>query len=198
MLRLVWALARASGAWLRRLPREAAVALGAEGLDQPRRPTRLWQTILVIIPLSLLGYRLIGGLTLVMTPSIDAWGVRPDSGPIVQGDLVTFTLSHPLAGPNPVSVTKYVLCMPGHELSVIEKASIHGDEEGDGWYYCDGEFLGISKPFGTNGQRLDHLRWSGVIPPGEAYVGSSHPSGLDSRYFGLVRLDRLTRMKRVF
>jgi type IV secretory pathway protease TraF len=152
----------------------------------------------IILPLALLGHWMVPQWTWVMSPSITAWAVRPAPGSIRQGDLVQFTLSHPLAGPKPVSVTKYALCLPGHELTTIEKASIHGGDGHDGWYYCDGELLGVSKPFGTNGQPLDHLRWSGRVPSGKAYVGSPHSNGFDSRYFGFVPLGRLTRMERVF
>lgn len=198
MLRLAWVSARAAARRLRALPRQCAVALGAEGLGQPRRPARLWKAYLFVVPLALVGYWLVPQLTWVMSPSIEAWAVRPAPGRIVKGDLVMFTLSHPLAGPEPVKVTKYALCLPGNVLTVIEKASIHVGDEVDGWYYCDGELLGISKPFGTNGQRLEHMRWSGVVPPGKAYVGSGHPSGFDSRYFGFIPVNEMTRMKRIF
>ena len=120
-----------------------------------------------------------------MSPSIDAWLVRKAPGPIHRGDFVSFTLSHPLAGPKPVDVTKMALCLPGDRIDWIEKPSsasgpIHPGEW-DGWYYCNGKLLGISKPYGHNGQKLDHWRpMIGTIPPGMIYVGSSHASGFDT------------------
>jgi len=197
MLRLAWIAGKALVRWLRRLPREAAVALGAPGLDQAARPERFWQACAIVLPLAMLAALGIPQIVWVMSPSIDAWGLRPAPGPIAKGDFVTFMLSHPLAGPRPVNVTKYALCMPGESLTMIEKPSPHDPAKRDGYYYCDGVLLGVSKPFGRNGKRLEHLHWQGRLPAGRVYVGSHHPSGFDSRYFGPVPLERLTRMERV-
>ena len=135
---------------------------------------------------------------LVMSPSIDAWAVRAAPGPIEKGDFVLFMLSHPLAGPEPVKVTKRALCMPGERISLIEKPSTMEPHAMDGWYYCDGVLLGVTKPYGRNGQRLDYWRPDhGLIPPGLIYVGSLHPSGFDSRYYGPVPIARLTRMEKL-
>ena len=68
----------------------------------------------------------------------------------------------------------------------------------DGWYYCNGQLLGISKPLGHDGRRLQHFHPAQrLIPAGLIYVGSHHPSGFDSRYYGPVAISRLTRMERV-
>jgi type IV secretory pathway protease TraF len=83
-------------------------------------------------------------------------------------------------------------------LSEIERPSRRAPGKKDGWYYCDGQLVGISKPFGRKGQPLMHLLWGRrSIPVGFAYVGSAHPDGFDSRYYGPVSIDRLTRMERV-
>src|SRR3546814_9841466 len=84
---------------------------------------------------------------LVMSPSIDAWAVRAAPGPIEKGDFVLFMLSHPLAGPEPVKVTKRALCMPGERISLIVKPSTMEPHAMDGWYYCDGVLLGVTKPY---------------------------------------------------
>lgn len=200
MLRLVWALASALASFwprLRRLPRTAAVALGAPGLGQPARPARLWQALGVVLPVALIAGMLLPQVTLVMSPSIDAWAVRKAPGPITKGDYVMLTLQHPIAGPEPVSVTKYALCTPGDRLTKIETPSVAAPNAFDGHYFCNGQPLGVSLPYGVHGQKLDHMQWSGVIPPGMIYVGSHHPRGFDSRYFGLVPISRLTRMERL-
>lgn len=200
MLRLFWALVRAlRSLWprLRRLPRKAAVALGAEGLDEPARPDRLWQAMGFTLPIALGAALLLPQVTLVMSPSIDAWAVRVSPGPIHKGDYVRFTLQHPIAGPRPVSVTKHVLCVPGDRLDRIEKPSLSGAKEWDSYYFCNGALLGVSLPFAGNGMRLRHLEWSGTIPPGKVYVGSHHPRGFDSRYIGLLPISSLTRMERL-
>lgn len=200
MLRLFWALAKVlRSLWprLRGLPGKAAVALGAEGLGEPARPERLWQALAIVVPMALFAGCALPKINLVMSPSIDAWAVHEAPGPIAKGDYVRFMLRHPIAGPKPVSVTKYALCMPGERLTHIETPSVSAPHAWDGHYFCNGELLGVSLPIGLHGLRLQHLQWSGVIPAGMVYVGSHHPRGFDSRYFGLVPINRLTRMERL-
>lgn len=193
----LWWLAKAFLQGLWRLPGEAAVALGAEGPGQPARPALLLMTILLVTPLSLGCWWTMTQVTFVMSPSIRAWAVRPDPGPIAKGDYVMFRLSHALAGPEPVSVTKRALCMPGDRLDMIEKPSRLDPREWDGWYFCNQVLLNVSKPFARDGMHLPHLLWGGTIPPGLVFVGSSAPNGFDSRYFGPVPLSALLRMKRI-
>lgn len=197
MLRLAFNAAKAGWTELKNLPLKAAVALGSSGLGQPPRPDQLWKAYGIVLPVGLLTLWAIPQVTIVMSPSIDAYLVRKVPGPIARGDLVSFTLSHPLAGPKPVGVTKYALCFPGERISMIEKPSMTPGKW-DGWYFCEGRLLGVSKPYGHNGLALDH--WypdNGRILPGTIYVGSSHASGFDSRYYGPIAVERLTRMEKV-
>ena len=198
MLSHAWKAGKQLAIKLKELPRRAAVALGSEGLGQPARPGRLWKACAIVIPSGLFACWAMNQVTWVMSPSIDAWAVRAAPGPIEKGDFVLFMLSHPLAGPEPVKVTKRALCMPGERISLIEKPSTMEPHAMDGWYYCDGVLLGVTKPYGRNGQRLDYWRPDhGLIPPGLIYVGSLHPSGFDSRYYGPVPIARLTRMEKL-
>lgn len=198
MLRLAWETGKALWPELKLLPLRAAVALGSAGLGEPPKPDRLWKAMLLVSPIALVTYWAIPQLTWVMSPSIEAWAVRPAPGPIGKGDFVMFMLSHPLAGSKPVKVTKQALCLPGEILSQTEKPSSRAPGQSDGYYYCGRTLIGISKPFGRNGRKLDHLAWGRKpIPAGFVYVGSSHPSGFDSRYYGTVAIERLTRMERV-
>lgn len=200
MFRLFWLLVKAlTGLWPRLLclPRKAAIALGAPGPSNAPRPWRLWLAMLVVLPIALFAALLVPQVTLVMTPSIEAWAVRKAPGPIRRGDYVMFTLRHPIAGPKPILVTKHALCLPGDRLTMIETPSSQAIRPLDGRYYCNGVLLGQSLPFAHNGLKLEHMRWSGVIPSGMAYVGSSHPRGFDSRYLGLLPIARLTRMERI-
>ena len=198
MLSLAWKAGKHLAIGLKGLPRRAAVALGSPGLGEPARPDRLWKATAIVVPLGLLTCWAMQQAILVMSPSIDAWAVRAAPGPIQKGDFVLFMLSHPLAGPEPVKVTKRALCMPGERISLIEKPSTMEPHAMDGWYYCDGVLLGVTKPYGRNGQRLDYWRPDhGLIPPGLIYVGSLHPSGFDSRYYGPVPIARLTRMEKL-
>lgn len=198
MLRLVYLAARSLWPRLKALPREAALALGGAVGEHPANPRRLALSIAIIAPIACLTWAAIPAVTIVMSPSINAWAVRKAPGPIHKGDLVMFKLSHPIAGPRPVSVTKRALCMPGERLHEVERRSVHDGTVTGSLYYCGAHYLGASRPFGRNGQRLDHLRWGDhPLPPGFIYLGSDHPDGFDSRYFGPVQVSRLTRMERV-
>ena len=48
------------------------------------------------------------------------------------------------------------------------------------------------------GRALPSVLPEGVIPPGMALVLADHPGSFDSRYFGLVPLDALQKVKPVF
>jgi len=197
MLRLAWNAGKALWSEIKLLPLRAAVALGSAGLGQPPRPEQLWKAFGIVLPIGLLTWWAIPQVTWVMSPSIHAWAVRAAPGAIRKGDLVSFTLSHPLAGPKPVAVTKYALCLPGDRIDMIEKPSMTPGAW-DGWYFCNERLVGVSKPIGHSGQRLIHWRPdTRRIPPGMIYVGSSHASGFDSRYYGPVDIGRLRRMERV-
>ena len=197
MLVAVWKAGKALWPKVKLLPLRAAVALGSSGLGEPPRPQRLWTGMVIVLPVGLAAWWAIPQVTWVMSPSIDAWAVRAAPGIIRRGDLVSFRLSHPIAGPNPVNVTKYALCMPGDRISMIEKPSMTRGAM-DGWYYCNSRLLGVSKAHAHDGRRLDHWRPdNGRILPGTIYVGSAHESGFDSRYYGPVAIQKLTRMERV-
>ncbi|WP_232494512.1 S26 family signal peptidase [Novosphingobium kaempferiae] len=200
MLRLYLVFARTLlAAWiaLGQLPRQAASALGAADGDQPARPARFTLVLLVVLPSALFAALVMPRIHLVMTPSIDAYAVRVSPGPIRRGDYVMFTLRHPVAGPNAVQVTKHALCLPGDRLTLSERPSAHAPSATGVHYYCNGRLLGVSLPEARGGLKLEHMNWSGVIPPGLAYVGSPHPRGFDSRYLGLLPIARLTRMERI-
>lgn len=200
MLRLCLVFASTlSVAWiaLAQLPRQAATALGAADGFQPARPARFILVLLIVLPSALFAALVMPQIHLVMTPSIDAFAVRVSPGPIRRGDYVMFTLRHPVAGPKAVKVTKHALCLPGDRLTMTERPSAHAHGPMDGHYFCNGVLLGVSLPMARSGLKLEHMRWSGVIPPGMAYVGSTHPRGFDSRYLGLLAISSLTRMERI-
>lgn len=200
MLRLALVLFNALGAlWhrLRSLPREAASALGAPAPGRPAAPRRLWIALALILPIAFGAAVAMPRIVLVMSPSIDAWAVRKAAGPIRRGDYVMFELRHPIAGPEPVSVTKLALCVPGDRLTKIEMPSRMSRTAMDARYFCNGHRLGTTLPFAGNGMKLEHMQWSGIVPPGMVYVGSHHPQGFDSRYFGLLPITKLTRMARL-
>jgi conjugal transfer pilin signal peptidase TrbI len=200
MLRVLWVLYKSFCALLvllRDLPREAAAALGVCGPEKPPDNHRLAVALAVTLPIALGAAMAMPNIALVMTPSIDAWAVRKAPGPIQRGDYVMFELQHPIAGPQSVLVTKLALCMPGDRLTKIEMPSRLSVTAMDARYFCNGHRLGTTLPLAANGMKLDHMQWSGIVPPGMVYVGSHHPLGFDSRYFGLLPIAKLTRMARL-
>lgn len=197
MLSLIWRAGKRGVLELKDLPLRAAVALGASGMGQPARPIQLFKAYGIVLPIGLMAWWAMPQITLVATPSIAAWVIYRAPGTIQTGDLVSFTLSDPIAGPKPVSVTKYALCLPGERITMVERASAVG-ETFDGWYYCNDRLLGISKPRARDGRPLIHWQPSGdIIPAGMVFVGSSSPDGFDSRYYGPVAIGRLTRMEKL-
>jgi type IV secretory pathway protease TraF len=197
VFKLAFKAARSAWPEIRLLPLRAAVALGSAGLGEPPRPDRLWKAMAVILPIGVTMYWAIPQVTWVMSPSIAAIAVRASSGPIRKGDYVMFVLSHPLAGAKPVNVTKLALCLPGERIEMIEKPSMTPGAW-DGWYYCNEHLLNVSKPVGRNGMKLEHWQPKlGTIPEGFIFVGSHHPDGFDSRYYGPVAIERLKRMEKV-
>jgi len=197
MLSLVWHLAKRAVLATRDLSLRAAVALGAAGLGQPPRPIQLLKAYGIVLPVGFLTWWAIPQATLVMSPSIDAWLIHRAPGPIFRGDLVSFSVSHPIAGPKPVNVTKYALCMPGDRIAMIERPARQPGVR-DGYYFCNDRLLGVSKARAQDGRALTHWRPdSPVILPGMIFVGSPHPDGFDSRYYGPVAIERLTRAKKL-
>ncbi|WP_408591263.1 S26 family signal peptidase [Novosphingobium sp.] len=182
---------------IRLLPLRAAVALGSSGLGQPLRPAQLWKAYAIVLPIGLVAAWALPQVTWVMSPSIDAVAVRSSPGPIHRGDYVMFLLSNPLAGPTPVNVTKQALCLPGEHIAMVERFAFASGIK-NAWYYCDGRLLNVSKPLGRHGQQLDHWHPAqATIPAGFVFVGSHHPGGFDSRYYGPVAIERLTRMAKI-
>lgn len=200
MLRLFWLVVSVLAslwAMLRALPGDVGVALGLPVHGGPVRPHRLWIAIGISAPLAFVAARFVPQVTLVMSPSIEALAVTKSPGPIKKGDYVMYRLVHPIAGPKPVSVTKHALCMPGDRLTMIEKPSMSGAQFRDALFFCNGVLLGTALPLTHDGRKLSHAQWTGTIPAGLVYIGSHHPRGFDSRYFGLVPITRLTRMARL-
>lgn len=197
MLLLAWRAGNRAWRELKDLPLRAAVALGARGLGQPARPGQLFKAYGIVLPIGLFAWWAMPQITLVMTPSIDAWVVHRSPGPVRRGDLVSFMLSDPVAGPAPVAVTKYALCMPGDRIVMVEKPATLGTGR-NGFYYCNGQLMGVAKPVARSGKALDHWRpQTPRIPDGMIFLGSSHPDGYDSRYYGPVAIERLTRMEKL-
>jgi type IV secretory pathway protease TraF len=80
---------------------------------------------------------------------------------------------------------------------MVEKPASLGPGR-NGWYYCNDRLVGVSKPATRSGKSLSHWQpASPHIPANMIFVGSSHPDGYDSRYYGPVAIERLTRMEKL-
>lgn len=112
------------------------------------------------------------------------WKVNEQPGP---GDFALFELTHPLAGPHPVRITKQLKCWAGEELTVLDQN-----------YFCNGEFLGLAKEKGLHGQELPHFTFSGPVPDGFAFAYGADPDSFDSRYWGFVRVAETQRLVPIF
>lgn len=198
MLRLAWNAGKFVWPKARDLARNAADALQPIDPGEPFIQSRLARATLMVSAIALFVWWALPQLIWVRSPSIDAWAVRKVGGTVERNDLVMFELRHPLVGPLPVNVTKYALCLPGDRLASYTMHSDRYPKRLEAAFFCNGSLIGVSKPYGRSGQRLDYFRWkSGAIPEGQAYIGSSYKDGFDSRYFGLVPISALTRMERV-
>ena len=82
MFRLAWNAARGIAPRLRALPKEAALALGAARSDEPGRPLQLAKACAIILPIAAVTAWGLPQLTLIMSPSIDAWVVRKSTAAI--------------------------------------------------------------------------------------------------------------------
>ncbi|SEJ92335.1 Type IV secretory pathway, protease TraF [Sphingobium sp. AP50] len=198
MLRLAWNTGKFVWSKLRDLSRAAADALQTPDKSQLFLQRRLAKALIIVSAVALFVWWTLPQFVWVRSPSIDAWAVRKVGGFIGRNDLVMFELRHPLAGPVPVNVTKYALCLPGDYLGSYTMHADRYPTRLEAAFFCNGRLIGVSKAYGKKGQRLDFFKWKdGPIPKGQAYIGSSYKDGFDSRYFGLVPISGLIRMERV-
>lgn len=106
-------------------------------------------------------------------------------GEVHKGDYVKLLMSHPIIAANgkPELLTKRVACVAGEVLR------FDGAE-----FWCGAEDLGGVLRKTWDGKALTPFQFDGPIPQGMAFVIGEHPRSFDSRYFGLVEVQRLTRV----
>jgi type IV secretory pathway protease TraF len=125
---------------------------------------------------------------IVMTESIEATIVWPSDRVPVLGDFVTFKLKNKVipTPDNTVQVTKILSCTPDQVLSKDE-----------GIWTCDGQFIGHSREFAMNGDKLEQFSFNGKVPIGKAFLTGTHKNSFDSRYWGFVDINELTTVDKV-
>lgn len=104
-----------------------------------------------------------------------------------KGDYATFMFSHPLAGAEPVRLTKRLVCWEGDVLTI----------EGRN-HFCNGEPLGVAKTIGLNGKPLPLFVYNDRVPEGKAFAFGAHVDSFDSRYWGLVDVGVTERLVPIY
>ncbi len=104
-----------------------------------------------------------------------------------RGDYASFELTHPLAGPAPVLLSKQMLCWSGDYLTQDHRR-----------FFCNGEFLGEAKYKTLKGKPLPLFEFSGPIPAGKAFAFGRHKDSFDSRYWGFVEVAATKRLEAIF
>lgn len=178
-----------------------------EAASWPFRKTWTWGRAVLINQRKYKGYRfgremvvigllVFGGnlaaqrLSFSLTDSVDAKLLVRNEAPLVRDDFVSFFLFDGRAPNGQARVMKRMIGLPGDELRY---------EPQERMFYVNDVAVGYVKPKGLDGSSLAAFPWDGThIPNGFAYVGGGHKDSYDSRYFGLVSLDRLTRYDKLF
>lgn len=117
------------------------------------------------------------------------------NGEIVKGDYVSVAIPDGYKEYLPVALqsdgdiqmlSKRVACMPGDELVMESKG-----------FSCNGDYLGSFLEETIEGKKLTPANITGPVPEGMVYVSGTHERSFDSRYFGLVPIDQLIRLRGV-
>lgn len=106
-------------------------------------------------------------------------------GEVHKGDYVNARVAHPIiaADGRAELLTKRVACVAGEQLR------FDGAE-----FWCGAEELGGVLEKTWDGKALTPFQFNGPIPEGKAFLMGAHPRSFDSRYFGLVEVQRMTRV----
>lgn len=143
--------------------------------------------IAVCVPLGMVVPRI---LTISTTPSlgdrvflfnvVDVYkGVH--SSDIQSGDTVRFPFADAVTGGHTVYMLKRVACTSGQRLQVNKQKD----------YYCDDRYLGHAKSVSAKGASVKNFEFDGIIPEGKFFALADHKDSYDSRYYGLIDLDRV-------
>ena len=131
------------------------------------------------------------GFRINPTPSLPKGLYLLAEGPPAKNELVTFCLQGEFAE---LALQRGYLqagsCPSGLRPLLKRLAGLPGD-------YIEADALTI-RSVDSQGRHIPSILQSGVIPSGMALVLTDHPGSFDSRYFGLVPLEKLQRVEPVF
>ena len=153
-----------------------------------QRPVKFFASLTMLCTAIVFGIWLPGHISVTLTKSLkhrifflqDSWNT------IEQGDYVMFRHLTPWTDKNPTAPTliiKIVGCAPGQHLSV------NASKE----YFCNGQPLGTAIDQDSLGNKLPQFHFNGVIPPGKLFVIGQHKRSYDSKYYGFIDADKITR-----
>lgn len=79
------------------------------------------------------------------------------------------------------SFIKSAKCFPGDTLKTNTNYE----------YFCNGKNIGKAYLEDSNGKKLDHFIFNGIIPQNKYFVTGTHPKSWDSKYWGFVNKKRI-------
>jgi conjugal transfer pilin signal peptidase TrbI len=128
------------------------------------------------------------GVVIPTTPSIKYHMLVESSGKPAKGDYVDVEVFHAkIDADRAVTLTKRVACVAGEVLKFE-----------NGRHYCDGQYLGSVLKRTSTGLPLNAFDYNGPVPDGKAFLVGDHERSFDSRYFGFVNVDAMTRLTPIF
>ncbi len=98
---------------------------------------------------------------------------------ISKNDFVVFTLDLNMDGEKkPYRLVKKAACVGGEKL----------ETDKDGFYYCNGEYLGKYQLLTPSGKKTEPFIFNGIIPENNFFAfGGGNIYSYDSRYFGFIK-----------
>jgi conjugative transfer signal peptidase TraF len=101
--------------------------------------------------------------------------------PFGRGDLIAFRFPGSEYYAEGSLFVKEVEGMPGDRLEIREDRTV----------WLNGEFVDHVRASDSKGKAVQPFLFSGIIPEGHYFLYASAPNSYDSRYYGLIRKDRI-------
>lgn len=147
-----------------------------------------WKRFALLMGVALVVVFIESHLVIPATPSIRYHALWISPGAIEKGDYANVVIQNDVIDKDDaVKLTKRVACVAGEYLKYE-----------DGQHFCNGEWLGRTLQRTRDGLPLTAFVYDGEIPAGKVYLAGENYRSFDSRYFGLVDVASLTRVKPLF
>lgn len=152
-------------------------------------PRVFWMRIGLVIAIMAGIHLLLDNVARVNTRSVPYHFVWIDGGRPAKGDFAIITIRHPVIAPDgsEARITKQLACVAGEYLRF----------DGEAWF-CNGVRLGDRLKTTLSGKPLQPFAYDGQIPSGQGFVMGTSPYSFDSRYMGLVSIDKMVKVRGLF